>query len=159
LLAAAGSLLLLTSAIAGGLKAGDALPDLGGFKLEGTLPDTFKDKVVMLDFWASWCDPCKASFPVMEELQKKYGPQGLVVIAVNVDEKRGDMESFLKSHAATFTIVRDPGQKLVDKAGIATMPSSFLVGRDGKIRHVHAGFKGDETKKKYEQEIEALLKH
>ena len=158
LLAAAGSLLLLTSAVAGGLKAGDALPDLGAFKLEGKLPDTLKDQVVMLDFWASWCDPCKASFPVMDELQKKYGSQGLVVIAVNVDEKRADMEDFLKSHTATFTVVRDAGQKLVDKAGIATMPSSFLVGRDGKVRHIHSGFKGDETKKKYEQEIESLLK-
>jgi len=152
-------MLLLASAAAGGLKAGDALPDLATYKLEGTLPASLKDKVVMLDFWASWCEPCKASFPVMDELQKKFGPQGLVVIAVNVDEKRADMETFLKSHAATFTVVRDGGQKLVDKAGIATMPSSFLVGRDGKIRHIHAGFKGDETKKKYEQEIEALLKN
>jgi len=158
LLTAVGSLLLLTSAIAGGLKAGDALPDLGTFKLEGTLPDTFKDKVVMLDFWASWCDPCKESFPLMDQLQKKYGPQGLVVIAVNVDEKRADMEAFLKKNAASFTVVRDAGQKLVDKAGIGTMPTSFLIGRDGKVRHVHTGFKGDETKMKYEQEIEALLK-
>jgi len=113
---------------------------------------------VMLDFWASWCDPCKESFPLMDQLQKKYGPQGLVVIAVNVDEKRADMEAFLKKNAASFTVVRDAGQKLVDKAGIGTMPTSFLIGRDGKVRHVHTGFKGDETKMKYEQEIEALLK-
>jgi thiol-disulfide isomerase/thioredoxin len=159
LLTAAGSLLLLTSAPAAGLKSGDALPDLGAFKLEGTLPASLKDKVVMLDFWASWCEPCKASFPAMNDLQKKYGPQGLVVIAVNVDEKRADMEDFLKKNAASFTVVRDAGQKLVDKAGIGTMPTSFLIGRDGRVRHVHTGYKGDETKKKYEKEIEALLKN
>lgn len=154
----AGVVMLPEVARAAGLKPGDALPDLASYKLEGTLPASLQDKVVMLDFWASWCDPCKASFPVMDELQKKYGPQGLVIIAVNVDEKRADMEEFLKAHSATFTVVRDAGQKLVNKAGIATMPSSFLVGRDGKVRHVHAGFRGDETRKKYEQEIESLLK-
>jgi thiol-disulfide isomerase/thioredoxin len=145
-------------ALAGGFKAGDALPDLAPLKLEGKLPDSFKDKVVLLDFWASWCDPCKESFPAMDELQKKYGAQGLVIIAVNVDEKKGDMEDFLKGKNVSFTVVRDAGQKLVDKAGIATMPSSFLVDRTGKVRFTHAGFHGEQTKKQYAEEIESLLK-
>ena len=72
-------------AVAEGIKVGDTLPDLAAARLEGKLPDTFKGKVVLLDFWASWCDPCKASFPAMVELQKEYGPRGLVIIAVNVD--------------------------------------------------------------------------
>ena len=143
---------------AGGLKAGDPLPDLAPLKLEGALPDTLKDKVVLLDFWASWCDPCKASFPVMDELQKQYGPQGFVIIAVNVDENRADMVDFLKSHAVTFTVVRDAAQKLVAQSGIATMPSSFLIDRSGKVRFQHTGFHGNDTKKQYQQEIESLLK-
>jgi thiol-disulfide isomerase/thioredoxin len=140
------------------LKAGDTIPDLSSYKLEGALPASFKDKVVMLDFWASWCDPCKESFPTMEDLHRRYGPKGLLVIAVNVDENRADMEEFLKKHPATFSLVRDGSQKLVEKAGISTMPGSFLIDRQGKIRFIHAGYKGTETKKKYEQEIETLLK-
>ena len=149
---------LFSTVAAAGLKAGDTLPDLASFKLEGKLPDALKGKVILLDFWASWCDPCKASFPVLEDLHKRQGPKGLVVIAVNVDENRADMDDFLKKHAATFTMLRDVKQKLVETAGIATMPSSFLIDREGKVRFVHSGFRGEETKKKYEEEIESLLK-
>ena len=143
--------------LADGLKVGDALPDLTAVKLEGKLPESLKGKVVLLDFWASWCDPCKESFPAMEELQKEYGPRGLVIIAVNVDENRSDMEDFLKKHTADFTVVHDAKEKLVAEAGIATMPSSFLVDQSGRIRFVHAGFHGGETVKEYRREIESLL--
>jgi thiol-disulfide isomerase/thioredoxin len=111
-----------TSLIAG-VKVGDAFPDLAGYKLEGKLPDTLKGKVVMVDFWASWCEPCKQSFPTMQELHQRFSDKGLVIVAVNVDENRADMEAFLKKNSAGFTVVRDGGQKLVEKAGIATMPS------------------------------------
>lgn len=150
--------ILAAACLGAGLKPGDPLPDLAQLKLEGQLPEFLKGKVVLLDFWASWCEPCKASFPVMDELQKQYGPRGLVVLAINVDEKKSDMEGFLKKNAATFAIVRDGSQKLVAQAGIVTMPSSFLVDQEGRIRFAHAGFRGEETKKKYEQEIESLLK-
>jgi len=149
---------LVSQCLAGGIKPGDAFPDLGGFKLEGKLPDSIKGKVVLVDFWASWCEPCKQSFPVMEELQKHYGERGFIIVAVNVDENRADMEAFLKKNTASFVVMRDAGQKLVDKAGIATMPSSFLIDREGKVRFTHTGFRGAETKKKYEEEIESLLK-
>jgi thiol-disulfide isomerase/thioredoxin len=149
--------LAASSLSAASLKVGDSFPDLGQFKLEGALPDT-KGKVVLIDFWASWCEPCKESFPTMNELQKRYGPQGLIVIAINVDESKADMTAFLKKHSASFTVVRDATQKLVEKAGISTMPTSFLIDTNGKIRSTHSGYRGDETKKKYEQEIEGLLK-
>ena len=157
-LAATLSAALLSTPAPAAVKVGDTFPDLASFKLEGKLPASLKDKVVMIDFWASWCDPCKESFPVMEELHKKYGPQGLVIIAVNVDENRAEMEAFLKKNQASFTLVRDAAQKLVEKTEVATMPSSFLIDRSGKVRFAHSGFRGNETKKKYEQEIESLLK-
>ncbi|MDB6020925.1 MAG: Redoxin domain protein [Pedosphaera sp.] len=141
------------------IKVGDSIPDLATYKLEGTLPDMPKDKVILLDFWASWCGPCGESFPVMEELHKKYASQGLVIIAVNVDEKKADMTDFLKDHPVTFAIMRDARQKLVEKAGIATMPSSFLIDQQGKVAFAHSGFHGSETKKQYEHEIESLLKN
>jgi thiol-disulfide isomerase/thioredoxin len=149
---------LAAASLNAGVKPGDAFPDLGSYKLEGKMPDNLKGKVVMVDFWASWCEPCKQSFPVMAELQKQYGEKGLVVVAINVDENRSDMEAFLKKNAATFLILRDSAQKLVAQAGIATMPSSFLIDREGKVRFVHTGYRGAETKKKYEEEIQALLK-
>jgi thiol-disulfide isomerase/thioredoxin len=151
---------LFTSAAAAAIKVGDTFPDLASFQLEGKLPESLKDKVVLIDFWASWCDPCKDSFPAMEDLQKRYGPKGLVIIAVNVDEDRNEMEDFLKKNgpSPSFTLVRDARQKLVEKAGIRTMPGSFLLDREGKVRFVHNGYRGNETKKKYEQEIESLLK-
>jgi cytochrome c biogenesis protein CcmG/thiol:disulfide interchange protein DsbE len=146
------------NAFAGGFKAGDPMPDLAQLKLEGKLPEGLKGKVVLLDFWASWCEPCKASFPVMEALQKHYGAQGLVVVAINVDEKKADMEEFLKKNTASFAVLRDAAQKLVAQAGIATMPSSFVIDQEGRVRFVHAGFHGEQSKKQYEQEIESLLK-
>jgi len=147
---------MAVSAMAG-LKVGEPLPDLASFKLEGKLPDSLTNKVVILDFWASWCDPCKESFPALNELQKKYEGRGLIIIAVSVDEEKGDMERFLKENPASFVVLRDATQKLVEKTGIGTMPSSFVIARDGKVRFVHSGFHGSRTKKEYEEQIESLL--
>lgn len=148
-----------STAFAGGksLKVGDALPDLKTFQLAGQLPNDLKGKVVLLDFWASWCGPCKESFPVMEDLHKKYGAKGFVILAVNVDESKDAMQDFLKSHTATFTIVHDATKKLVGAANISSMPTSFLVDKEGKIVVVHKGFHGKDTAKQYEVEIEKLL--
>ena len=140
------------------LKVGDTLPDLGGFKLEGKLPDSLKGKVVVLDFWASWCGPCAESFPVMDELQKKYQDQGLVILAVSVDEKAAKMEAFMKKNPVAFTVVRDAEHKLVAVAEPQTMPTSFVIDRAGKVRFLHNGFHGATTRKEYVEQIESLLK-
>ena len=139
------------------LKQGDNLPDLASFKLEGKLPEELKGQVILLDFWASWCGPCKISFPAMEELTKKYADRGLTIIAVSVDEKQENMQRFLKSANVSFIVVRDAGQKLVAAANIRAMPTSFLIDRSGKIRFVHAGFNRDETVPQYVKEIEQLI--
>jgi len=144
-------------ATAAPLKEGDAFPDLHQFGLEGTVPDTH-GKVVLVDFFASWCHPCQESFPAMEELYQHYAVKGLVIIAINLDKNKADMDDFLKSHPASFVILRDAGNKLVSQVKIPTMPSSFLLDRDGKVHAFHRGFKGDETRKQYTDEIEALLK-
>jgi thiol-disulfide isomerase/thioredoxin len=140
------------------VKAGDSFPDLSAFGLEGKLPAATRGKVVLIDFWASWCDPCKESFPVMDELHKQYQDRGLLIIAINVDENRSDMEAFLKKHKADFLVLRDPKQKLVEQVGASTMPSAFLLDHEGKVRFTHSGFRGAETRKKYVEEIELLLK-
>jgi thiol-disulfide isomerase/thioredoxin len=147
-----------TMSMAAPLKAGQAFPELSGFSLEGKLPDGLKGKVVLVDFWASWCGPCKGSFPVLEELHKKYGEKGVVILGVNVDEKRELMAEFLAKHPVSFPIVRDQKQELVKKASIGTMPTSFVLDGTGKIRFVHNGFHGAESQKQYIKEIEELLK-
>ena len=84
-----------------------------------------------------------------------------MIIAVNEDQKKSDMDHFLKENKVSFTAVRDAapdGKKLVDKVDVSTMPSTFIIDGAGKIRFVHNGFQGTDTKKKFEQEIESLLK-
>lgn len=140
-----------------GWKTGSILPDLAKFKLEGPLPN-LKGKVIMIDFWASWCGPCKASFPILNSLQQEYGPKGFVIVAVNQDETSTLMKAFLAENPASFVTLRDGGNKLVESADVQSMPSSFLIDRSGKIRFIHTGFHGEKTAAKYKEEIEQLLK-
>ena len=79
------------------LKEGDPFPDLKKAKLEGALPN-LSGKVVLVDFWASWCGPCKQSFPAKEKIQREYADRGFVVVAISVDEAKENMEAFLKDH-------------------------------------------------------------
>jgi len=151
-------LLISAQSCSAAWKPGDTLPPLDSFKLEGKLPDNLKGHVVLIDFWASWCAPCRKSFPAMQELYKHFADQGVIIIAVNVDENRADMERFLKGMNISFTTVRDAQQKLVAAADVATMPTSFLIDRAGKIRFVHTGFLGDQTVKEYREQIQLLLK-
>jgi thiol-disulfide isomerase/thioredoxin len=117
--------------------------------------DEHKGRVVYVDFWASWCGPCRKSFPFMEELQQQYADD-LVVIAVNMDKNRDDAFRFLDENKATFQIGHDPDGKLAKQFGVIAMPSSFIIDRDGNIQEVHLGFKSS-TKKKIAMELEKLL--
>ncbi len=157
ILLAAGAI-AFASAAAAAWKEGQALPDLSKAGLDGTLPASLKGKVILVDFWASWCPPCKASLPVLDALQKKFKDAGLVVLGISVDDRAEDMAKFLKDHPVSFPVVRDAVQKLVAEADVSSLPSSFVVDRSGRIRHVHVGFHGERTEKEYTAEIEALLK-
>ena len=145
------------SALAGQPKVGDVFPALADFKLEGTLPD-LKDKVVVVDFWASWCGPCKASFPAFVELHEKFADKGLVILAVSLDEDKSDMEGFLKKTKVPFATVRDAKQKLAEKLSIESIPTTFILGRDGKIAALHNGYGGDSTKRELIADVDKLLK-
>ena len=117
--------LSFASARAAGWSAGDRFPDLDAFSLEGEVP-ALEGKVVLVDFWASWCTPCKASFPTLDELNDTYGDRGLVVLGVNVDTDRKAFERFMQRMDPGFTVVRDGEQKLVAVAEVKAMPSSFM---------------------------------
>lgn len=155
--AGCGLSLAMPFAWAAGLQPGDALPDLKSLQLEGDLPE-LSGKVVHLDFWASWCVPCRQSFPVLENLHKTYGSKGYVLIGVSMDEKRADMERFLKKNPVTFATVRDAQEKLASKVRPPGMPTSYFFGADGRLDSVHPKFEGDATRKKYVEIVERLLK-
>lgn len=117
-----------------------------------------KGKVVYLDFWASWCGPCRQSFPWMNEMQAKYGARGFQVLAINVDANRGDADKFLAQTAAAFNVAFDARGETPRTYGIKGMPSSVLIGADGKILLMHAGFRDDERQNLEDQIAAALPK-
>jgi cytochrome c biogenesis protein CcmG/thiol:disulfide interchange protein DsbE len=119
--------------------------------------DDYTGKVVVLDFWASWCVPCRRSFPWMNEMQEKYADEGLVVIAVNLDSQASDAEAFLQKYPAKFSIHYDHERQLARQYAVEAMPSSFLIGRDGTIIERHLGFKVAKTEE-YEAAIVAALR-
>jgi cytochrome c biogenesis protein CcmG, thiol:disulfide interchange protein DsbE len=115
----------------------------------------YKGKVVYIDFWASWCIPCRKSFPWMNEMQQKYG-KDLVVIGVNVDQEKALADQFIKETSPQFKIVFDSKGVLATEYQVAAMPSSFIVDRQGKIIFKHLGFH-EKKKSIYESEIQQLI--
>jgi cytochrome c biogenesis protein CcmG/thiol:disulfide interchange protein DsbE len=150
--------LLLSPAAALAVGVGEAAP---AFALATARGDTvalekLRGQVVYVDFWASWCGPCKRSFPWMNELTQRYGANGLTIVAVNVDKKREDAERFLGQTPAQFTVVYDPPGATPAAYGVKGMPSSYLVDRSGRVVMVEQGFR-DEQKATVESRIRELL--
>ena len=135
----------LAAPAAWSLDAGAAAPELNlpGLKDAVNLA-ALKGKVVYVDFWASWCGPCKQSFPFMNELQSKYGAKGFEIVAVNLDAKRGDADKFLAEVPARFNVAFDAKGETARRFEVKGMPSSYLIGRNGKVIAAHQGFKEEE---------------
>jgi len=143
------------------IKVGDRFPDVAPAGLvvlgsEGKLPE-LSGQVVLVDFWASWCAPCKASFPAMGRLYADFRARGLVILAVSVDDRQAAAAGFWKKMAAPFVGAHDAAGKLVSEVNVPAMPTSYLIGRDGRVRQIHQGFHGDSTAREMRKEIEALL--
>ncbi len=140
------------------LKEGEEFPLIKVSQFAGKpkvdLAKKLKGKVVIVDFWASWCEPCKIELPALAKLHKKYKGK-LVIIGVNVDDNLNDAKTFLKDHPVGFDLVHDKGQKVSAELGIEKMPTSFILS-NGKIVKVHEAFReGDE--KKIDAEVKKLL--
>jgi len=116
----------------------------------------YKGKVILVDFWATWCPPCKTSFPALDTLYREYQPKGLEVLAVNLDERRRDADAFLGLHPHRLTVLFDPKGISPEAFGVKGMPSSFLIDRAGAIRFTHMGYSGN-VDESYRQEITQLL--
>lgn len=138
------------------IDVGAKFPELDAVHFEGALPSDLKGAVVLVDFWASWCAPCKASFPALNKIADEFSARGLRVVGVSVDERRPPFEAFVTRLKPSFAVVRDARQELVGQVKVPTMPTSYLVDRTGKVRFVHRGFH-DHTDEELRREIVALL--
>lgn len=152
--------LLLSAAGLAGVRAGQVAPDF-------ELPDLrdgkkarlsqHRGKVVILDFWASWCAPCRKEMPELEKLYRDFAGRGLRVVAVNIDEDTAAARRFLDDVKVSFAVLHDGEQKVATQYDLPTMPTSFVLGADGKVHAVHAGFRPEDVPK-LRAEVEALLR-
>ena len=126
--------------------------DSGSFSLE-----QHRDKVVYVDFWASWCVPCKHSFPWLNQMQERYADEGLKVIAINLDKNKAHAKKFLEMVPAEFDIAYDPEGEVADLYSLKVMPSSYIIDREGNLIHAHKGFKSSDGTR-MEDMIRDLLK-
>jgi cytochrome c biogenesis protein CcmG/thiol:disulfide interchange protein DsbE len=154
-LAAAG--LLMTAALGAADKVRMA-PSVELRLADGAIvrPADFKGKVVLVDFWASWCPPCKTSFPELDTLYQSYRGRGLEVLAVNLDERRKDADAFLADHPHVMPVAFDPKGDSALAFAVHGMPSSIVIDRGGNIRFTHMGYSG-KVLDSYREEINLLL--
>jgi cytochrome c biogenesis protein CcmG/thiol:disulfide interchange protein DsbE len=152
------SLLLGILIVSPALDPSPAADGAGVTKADSTAFDlgAYHGKVVYLDFWASWCKPCKQSFPWMRDMQARFGSRGLEIVAVSVDSRPEAAEAFLEQNPATFRILHDPEGKMAEAYRIEAMPTAFLYDRGGRQRAVHLGFRRSEAEA-WEAEILSLL--
>ncbi len=124
--------------------AGGPAPVLRGAALSGETLDlaALRGQVVIVDFWAAWCEPCRRELPQLDALYRRHRAAGLVVIGVNIDEQRADAEAFLRDQVqVSFPVIHDDGQRLAGAWSPPKMPTLYLIDREGKLARVFAGEK------------------
>lgn len=129
-----------------------SLPALKNATVDNISLDAYKGKVVYVDFWASWCGPCRQSLPILNDIRAKYHAKGFEVIAINIDENKADAMGFLAKYPVDYPIAADPKSKTPEMYKIKGMPTAYIIDRKGKVRHVHEGFKKSDA-----SEIEFMI--
>lgn len=120
----------------------------------------YKGRVVFLDFWASWCPPCKEELPELNSFLKRYGNGDVVGIAVNIDKNRSNATDFLSSMPAlplNLIVLLDPDSRVISSYKARAMPTSYIIDREGVVRHAHFGYTAKDPEK-WEKEIGGLIK-
>lgn len=143
----------------GGLRNGEAAP---GFALpaEGgrqvSLAD-FRGKVVLINFWATWCGPCRKEMPVLEQLNREFGKRGVALVGVNVEPDSSGVADYLKSTPVSFPILFDTESKVSKLYQVQGMPNTVILDRTGKVRYIHRGYRpGEESE--YLDQIRNLMR-
>ena len=144
------SLFLFIAAVSAPWAAGEGDPapacNIPYFNSDKTFDlNALRGKVVYMDFWASWCPPCKMSFPKLNELHNELKNQGFTVVAVNLDEEEQEAARFLAEHPVEFAVARDAEGTCPTEFEVMAMPSAFIIDKQGRIRKVHLGFKQDDV--------------
>ena len=130
------------------------LPARGGKQLS---LGQYKGQVVMINFWASWCGPCREEMPILEKLHAKYKPMGFTMIGVNVEPDSAEAAKWLKATPVTFPILFDTKSEVSKLYAVQSMPSTVIIDRKGNLRWLHRGYKaGDENE--YLNQIRALVR-
>ncbi len=152
------TLFCASSAIAG-IKVGDPASDFSLTTRGSNAPTTLsglQGQVVLVNFWASWCGPCRQEFPLLDTIYKKYKKLGLTIVGLNVEPEPADAEAFLKTNPVSFPIVYDPKDEVSRRYGVVGMPSVVLIDRKGVVRWTHKSYvAGDENE--YLNQIRVLL--
>ena len=130
-----------------------SLPAVNG---ETVALQSLRGKVVLLNFWATWCGPCRQELPELARVQEKYRQRGLTVVAVTVDNDVENVRSFLKKYDIKLQALWDKKKKVADAYVVEKMPSSYLIDRNGIVRFIHRGYTPEELKR-IEAEIDELL--
>ncbi len=141
-------------AVVGQVAPAVLLPQLSGAG-EVSL-ESLRGKVVYVDFWASWCGPCRVSFPILEKLQGELGPDGFEVLAINVDEVEADARQFLSDTPASYLVVRDGEGATPIAFGVMGMPTGYLIDRQGVVRVIHQGFRRSDEQALHNSIVELL---
>jgi peroxiredoxin len=152
------ALLLLAGPVTAADPSGPA-PDFTLTSRDGqavSLSD-LKGQVVMINFWATWCGPCRKEMPLLEQLYQRYERLGFTLLGVNVEEKGTDAESFLKETPVTFPILFDPANNVSKLYNVSAMPSTVIVDRAGNVRFLHHGYQ-DGYEDDYQDQIRTLVR-
>lgn len=119
--------------------------------------DALRGQVVMINFWASWCGPCRQEFPILDEMYRKYSPMGFSLLAVNVESDPADAERFLAKMPVSFPIAYDADNVVSGAYGVSAMPTTLIIDRKGRVRWMHRAYKpGDENE--YLNQLRAMLR-
>ena len=131
-----------------------ALPAMDGGELR--LSD-LKGQVVMINFWATWCGPCRQEMPLLQQLQVKYEPLGFTLVGINVEPESAGARTWLEKVPVTFPILFDRQNQVAERFGVQGMPSSVFIDRTGKVRYVHRGYQSSDESR-YADMVRSLVK-
>jgi len=149
--------LIVAACVFAGAPATAPTSALAAETTDGSLDlSRYRGKVVYVDFWASWCAPCRLSFAYLNQLRASYDNKDLVIVTINLDRDRKAAANFLQAVGTGLPVVYDPKGALATRFKVSTMPTSVLIGRDGRERFVHHGY-FDNKSYEYSQHVATLI--